>query len=181
MQSVPRFVQLSFGRLVVSSRGFPVTAGIPRAVEAELCSFADSPSGSRALADLLDAMPSSAAMLVEQTMHALDSGRLSYEPWRATPRLVSPPDDEQRLAGLVADEPAEIAIHAVVLELVDVQDRPVRGAQYLLVDPEGRTHRGVLDDHGRAELRELRKPGACKVCFPEFDDAAWSYVSAHPL
>lgn len=36
-------------------------------------------------------------------------------------------------------------------------------------------------DAGRAEIEGIRKAGACQVSFPEFDNGAWTYVSAHPL
>ncbi len=85
------------------------------------------------------------------------------------------------LVSLAEGEEEDLSVHAVVLLLLDTEDRPVSGAQYRMVDPDGRTHRGQLDGDGRAEVRDIRSAGACKVSFPEFDNGAWAYVSAHPL
>jgi len=178
---LPRSIHLGFGRLHVSTHGFPQSMQVSRAVELELEAFAASPDGARALADLLDTWPDTPHVLVERALLALGSGRLQYETWAPAAGVAGPRHETRWLADLAGDEPAVIPVHAVVLELVDQQDHPVVGAQYHLVDPEGRAHRGVLDHEGRAEIDGIRKAGACKVSFPEFDNGAWTYVSAHPL
>ncbi len=176
-----RFIQLGFGRLQVSTFGFPQPTRVTREVELELEAFAASHDGARALADLLDTWSDAPRVLIERALRALESGRLQYEAWAPVVQVTGRPPQADWLAALAGDEPTEIPVHAVVLELVDLRDRPVAGAQYHLVDPEGRAHRGILDHEGRAEIREIRKSGACKVSFPEFDSRAWTYVSAHPL
>lgn len=176
-----RSIPLGFGRLVVSTRRFPQPTNVPREVELELEALVGSPDGSRALGDLLDTWSASPGALMEQALRALGSGRLHYEAWTPSPGLIEPRRESRRLEELVSDEPDETPLHAVILVLVDLQDRPVPGARYHLVDPEGRNHHGVLDRLGRVEIEGIRKAGACKVSFPEFDSRAWSYVSAHPL
>ncbi len=174
-------MQLSLGRLQVARSPFPALVDVPRTVELEILAFAATPAGARALGDLLD-MPSHASdELAEQVLRALARGDLEYEAWSPTPGWGSVLASPRPLAQLARDEPREIPLHAVILELIDTQDRPVSGAAYHLVDPDGRTHRGRLDDEGKAEIRDVRSPGDCKVSFPDFDHEAWVYFSAHPL
>lgn len=176
-------MQLSFGRLQTSGESFVRFADVPRHVELEVLEFAATLSGARALGDLLDTpFVESSHAVAERTLEALASGRLEYVAWSPAEGLTVSSVPDTDLAALAAEEwGEEVPIHAVVLELIDAQDRPVAGASYRLLDPEGRTHSGNLDHEGRAEIRQIRKAGNCKVSFPEFDNGAWSYIHAHPM
>lgn len=174
-------MQLSFGRLQVSRTAFPQVADLHRRVELEILAFAETPWGARELADLLETTPDSPERIAEKVLRALACGALEYDAWAPPAGLVGATATPTALTELSVEELPELAIHAVVLELIDTQDRPVARAAYRLLDPEGRTHTGILDGGGRAEIHNIRKAGHCKVSFPEFDNLAWTYVHAHPL
>ncbi len=176
-----RQVQLSFGRLLVSTFGSPRLTTLPFEVEREVLAHASTPEGARVLADLIDDFPGSPERTAQRVLEALESGRLMYEQWSPPTSLVGPSDVGDALTELTSEEEEQLVVHAVILELLDTQDRPVAGAAYTVVDPSGRAHSGCLDSEGRAEIREIKTAGNCKVCFPEFDSRAWTYVSAHPL
>lgn len=176
-----RQVQLSFGRLLVSTFGGPRLTTLPFAVEREVLAHASTPEGARVLADLLDAFPDTPERTAQRVLEALECGRLQYEGWSPPTSLAGPRDVADPLTELASEEEEQLVVHTVILELLDTQDRPVAGAAYTVVDPSGRAHSGSLDAQGRAEIREIKKAGNCKVCFPEFDSRAWTYVSAHPL
>lgn len=173
---------MAFGSLVVSNVRFPIIADVPREVESEVMALAASARGRDDLARLLDLGPGS-DRVAQRALEALARGRLAYEAWTPSPTAVLPPDADEdvNLSDLAEDEPEELVLHTVVLELVDGDDVPVPRAEFCLVDPEGRTHKGRLDHEGRAEVEGIRKSGDCKVCFPEFDQTAWDYVHAAPL
>lgn len=178
-----RKLQLSFGRLQVSRSPFRRFVEVPRQVEIEVREFAASPAGARELSNLLDTWHESAERVARRTMEALACGELEYVAWSAGGGSSSGTTQPVRLASLLADDDdaEEIPLHAVVIALVNDQDQPVAGAAYRLIDPAGRTHSGSLDDEGRAEIRQIRKPGKCRVSFPGYDTEAWSYIHAQPL
>ena len=173
---------LAFGSLVVSNAGFPTLAEVPHAVISEVRALALSARGRDELARLLDLGPAP-HHLAERVLEALSRGQLVYEAWAPSRSAAQTPDvaPNPSLAELAGDEPEDLVLHAVVLELVDGDDLPVPRAEFRLIDPEGRTHEGRLDHEGRAEVEGIRKPGACKVCFPEFDQSSWDYIHATPL
>lgn len=166
---------------MVSTFGGPRLTSLPFEVEREVLAHASTPEGCRVLADLLDASLDAPERIAQRVLEALACGRFVYEERTPSPGLVGPADVADALADLTVDDEEDLAVHSVILELVDTQDQPVAGAAYTLVDPTGRAHSGCLDRQGRAEIREIKKAGRCKVSFPEFDSRAWTYVSAHPL
>ncbi len=179
-----RHVQLSFGQLRVSPSGFPRFVEPAREVEFEVLAFAATPSGCREFAALLDEpAEDTPERIVERVLHELASGRLEYD--RGMPSgggsAFGPRVENHDLAELATDDPEAELLHAVVIELADTEDRPIPGVAFDLVDPDGRTHSGHLDDEGRAEVGSIRSSGNCKVSFPEFDNRAWTYVAAYPL
>ncbi len=177
-------VELGFGRLQTARSCVRRLVGVPLHVEAEVRELARTPEGARSLASLLGAWPPISDRLAESTLNALACGELEYVEWSAG-GFTGGSAAAVALSTFSADGPhedlTEIPLHAVIVELLDSQDRPVAGAAYRVVDPAGRAHNGNLDHEGRAEIREIRAAGNCKVCFPEFDGAAWSYVHAQPL
>lgn len=173
-------VPLTFGSLAVSNDRLPRVVDVPRTLELDVTALASTPHGSEELARLLDIDPHS-PFIAERVVEALSRGQLVYEDWTPTFGSANRLIDEVDLHDLAGDEVEELVEHSVVLELVDGDDVPVPRAAYQLIDPDGRTHEGRLDKDGRAEVEGIRKAGDCKVCFPEFDQAAWDYVSAFPL
>lgn len=178
---MPQRVSLPFGDLTAGAFGFPQPTSVPHDVQRELVAFASSPDGRRDLADLIDVGLGTAPGVIDQVLWALETGRLTYTARLPSSAVIGPSDHVFELAELAQDEEEELSIHAVVLLLLDTQDRPVVGARYRVIDPDGRSHRGQLDTDGRAEIRDIRSAGACKVSFPEYDNGAWAYVSARPL
>ncbi|MGH1341103.1 MAG: hypothetical protein ACRBN8_06100 [Nannocystales bacterium] len=178
-----RRLQLGFGALQVSGSPFRRFVDVPRQVELEVREFASTVSGARALANLLNAWVESGDRIAEKAMRALACGELEYVAWHPSAGSAKGSSAPTDLTALLPedDNEDEVPLHAVVLELVNALDEPIAGAAYRLLDPAGRTHSGSLDHDGRAEIREIRKAGTCKVSFPEFDSEAWSYVHAEPL
>lgn len=63
----------------------------------------------------------------------------------------------------------------VAIELIDEEGKPVAGARYRLVLPDGSVREGQLDAKGTAHVEGIA-PGQCKVSFPDLDPDAWSTV-----
>ena len=125
-------VQLSFGRLRVSRGGFPRIVELPPHVELEVLAFAETPWGARTLADLLDVEPKSPQQIADALLHALSRGDLEFDAWTAAPVGFSAVAEPAELTELAGHEPHVVPNHAVVLELIDTEDRPVAGAAYHL-------------------------------------------------
>lgn len=70
-------------------------------------------------------------------------------------------------------EGEEVGLHWVEIALVGEDDEPIPGVAYRLKDPDGRIHRGRLDDRGRARVVGIRSAGTCTVTFDELDQDAW--------
>lgn len=68
----------------------------------------------------------------------------------------------------VKDEPQWIEI-----ELLGEDGAPIPGASYQIELTDGSTIEGKLDDHGRAYIGDIAKPGNCIITFPELDKDAW--------
>ena len=61
----------------------------------------------------------------------------------------------------------------IEIELVDMEDEPVRGQAYEITLPDGETvASGTLDENGFARINGI-EPGTCKVSFPDLDQDAW--------
>jgi len=60
------------------------------------------------------------------------------------------------------------------IELVeeDPPHRPIPFARYRIELPDGSVREGILDEHGRAEIRDI-DPGACKISFLARHRADW--------
>ena len=71
--------------------------------------------------------------------------------------------------------------HAIELELVGEDDEPIPFARYEIELPNGDRRHGRLDRSGRAEVRNIREPGQCRVSFPDLDEEAWEPVDTQPL
>lgn len=179
-----RRVQTAFGWIVQSSDDARPFVDVPRSVELDLLACTADPQILRSLADLLDVfdlVELSAANVRQEVLHALSCGKLVYESWSGFRSSGGDPTEPIDLAELVSDEEEVVATHSVVIELVGEDDEPIPHAAYRLVGPDGRVRRGRLDEDGRAEHHDIREAGTCKVCFPDFDEEAWDYVSAVPL
>jgi hypothetical protein len=61
----------------------------------------------------------------------------------------------------------------VVIEAVDDRGDPVPFVRYRVELPDHQVREGVLDEHGRAELRGV-DPGTCAVSFPDLDRREWA-------
>lgn len=60
----------------------------------------------------------------------------------------------------------------VEMELVDMAGKPVPGAKYLCMLPDGAMRDGALDGKGRVRFDSIQ-PGTCAFTFPELDGEAW--------
>lgn len=179
LRIVKQRVALTVGSLV-TNEGPSTPVHVSRDLELDVIALASTHSGQDDLARLLG--ETSTSSIAHNVIEALSRGTLVYEPWTPAFGGGAPfKKDEVDLHDLAEDEPEVIVEHAVVLELVDGDDIPVARAAFELIDPDGRKYEGRLDDAGRAEVEGIRKPGDCKVCFPEFDQSSWDYVSAYPL
>ena len=97
-------VQLNFGRLQVSGGSFVRFADVPRHVELEVFELAATPSGARALGDLLDTpFAASSLAVAERTLEALASGRLEYVAWSPAEGLTVSSVPDTDLATLAAE------------------------------------------------------------------------------
>ncbi|MFN0131014.1 MAG: hypothetical protein ACKVW3_00525 [Phycisphaerales bacterium] len=73
------------------------------------------------------------------------------------------------------EDPPPEELTWIEIELVDQDDRPVSGARYSLILPDGSPDGGTLDEQGFTR-REGLKPGTCMVSFPEFDGGSWRKI-----
>jgi type VI secretion system secreted protein VgrG len=60
----------------------------------------------------------------------------------------------------------------IELKLVDEENNPVPGQGYEVVEGDGTTHTGTLNENGKAHVK-LKNPGSCQVSFPDLDQGAW--------
>lgn len=67
----------------------------------------------------------------------------------------------------------------VEIELLDADRRPLAGAAYRLVLPDGEVREGKLGPDGRSR-EESKQPGACKLSFPDLDANDWGPADAPP-
>lgn len=102
-------------------------------------------------------------------------GLLVVRPAPARRAPVLPPRARAR-----AEEPAEpapaaeeIGVHWVEIVLVGEDGEPIPHVAYQLRDPDGRTHRGRLDERGLARVSGIRSPGECRLTFVGMDEDAW--------
>lgn len=74
-------------------------------------------------------------------------------------------------------QPRQVGTHWLEIRLTDEEEVGVAGQRYLVVDPDGRQHRGYTDALGSARITRL-SPGICKVCFPDLDGGVCERVTA---
>ncbi len=60
----------------------------------------------------------------------------------------------------------------IEIEMVDELGRPWKGEAYEIEEPDGKIHKGSLDQDGRAHVR-VADPGVCQIRFPKLDAATW--------
>jgi hypothetical protein len=61
----------------------------------------------------------------------------------------------------------------IEIEMVDQENKPVKGLPYKITLPDGNTvAEGTLDEKGFARVDNI-EPGSCKVTFPTLDQEAW--------
>ncbi|MBV1858620.1 MAG: hypothetical protein KUG77_09435 [Nannocystaceae bacterium] len=176
-----RRVQTSFGWIMESADRTPRIIDVPRRVELDVSACTTRPEGRRALADLVGLGDSGLPNVQEEVLRALARGTLVYESWSGFRSRGGGTGEPVDLAELIGEEDEVVPMHSVVIELVGEDDEPIPHVAYRLLGPDGRTRRGRLDDEGRAEVYDIGEAGTCKVCFPDFDEEAWEYVSAVPL
>lgn len=181
LRLLARRVQTTFGWIVESADKTPRITDVPRNVELDVFACTTEPEGRRALADLLGVRDLGVLNVHEEVLQALTKGGLVYESWSGFRSRGGDSAEPTDLAVLAGDEEDVVATHSIVIELVGEDDEPIPHVAYRLTGPDGLTRRGHLDEDGRAEVHDLTRAGACKVCFPDFDEEAWDYVSAVPL
>jgi type VI secretion system secreted protein VgrG len=69
-------------------------------------------------------------------------------------------------------KPEDQPVSWIELKFIDEEGNPVPGEGYEVVEADGTTHTGTLDEYGKAHV-PLLKPGNCKVSFPRLDQGAW--------
>ena len=62
--------------------------------------------------------------------------------------------------------------HWIQIELVDKENKPVKGEDFKLSLPDGTVIEGSLDEHGRSRIEGI-DPGTCTVTFPNLDKDSW--------
>jgi hypothetical protein len=65
----------------------------------------------------------------------------------------------------------------IEIELVGEDDKPIPGARYRVMLPDGSVDEGSLDGDGFARVEGF-VAGTCKVCFPELDEEAWEFIES---
>ena len=119
--------------------------------------------------------PPSDEQLIAAITRLVAQGLLEVRPSRdlrappPRPRMAAPVEE----APATHDEREEIGVHWVEIALVGEDDEPIPGAAYRLKDPDGRVHRGRLDDRGLARVSGIRSGGACTLTFDGLDQDAW--------
>lgn len=119
--------------------------------------------------------PLSDEQLIAAVTRSVARGLLEVRPsraLRAPPPLlpVAAPVEE---APAPHDEREEVGVHWVEVALVGEDRAPIGGVAYRLTDPDGRVHRGRLDDRGLARVSGIRSAGACTLTFDGLDQDAW--------
>lgn len=71
-------------------------------------------------------------------------------------------------------------VHWIEIELVGEDDLPIPWAEYRIKLPNSTLVTGYLDRNGFARLDGLLQSGVCGVCFPEFDEEAWTFLQTYP-
>ena len=61
----------------------------------------------------------------------------------------------------------------IAIELVGEDDKPIPGACYRIILPDGTSEEGTLDSAGRTRVDDI-DPGTCVVTFPDLDQDAWA-------
>ncbi|MFZ6182417.1 hypothetical protein [Nannocystis pusilla] len=148
----------------------------PQAVALLAPLFADA-LGARALRLIAAELASVASPLQDREVlarlaAAIDSGRLvpvRVEPPRTWGVYQSAPRaDRPETADDHPLEPRVDATHWIEIRLVDEDDVGIPSQRYLIIDPDGRPHRGYTDSLGSARVTRL-SPGTCRVSFPDLD------------
>ena len=67
----------------------------------------------------------------------------------------------------------------IVIELVDLNEKPVVGAKYLVTASDGEEHDGTLDADGRARIEPIAA-GTAKITFPQYDRTSPRWSCAAP-
>jgi hypothetical protein len=94
----------------------------------------------------------------------------------ASPPPVVPllPDKPEKTPGPPVPRPAPQKAQAwVAIELVGEDGKPIPGARYRLLLPDGSIREGRLDSRGTVHVDGI-VPGQCKVSFPDLDAEAWA-------
>ena len=76
-----------------------------------------------------------------------------------------------------AEEQAPEEASWIVIELVDLNEKPVVGAKYLVTASDDKEHDGTLDADGRARIEPIAA-GTAKITFPEYDRTSWDWWAA---
>lgn len=64
----------------------------------------------------------------------------------------------------------------IEIELLGEDDRPIGGIDYRLELSDGSILTGRLDGAGLARHQGLTQGGDCRICFPQLDEDAWSFI-----
>lgn len=137
----------------------------------------------RLIAAALDALasPRDDQEVLACLVAAIDVGRLVVV--RADPSpgwgltRSAPRPERPKRADDGALQPGQVATHWLEIRLTDDEEMGVAGQRYLIIDPDGRQHRGYTDALGSARITRL-SPGICRVSFPDLDGGVCERVTA---
>lgn len=177
---------MTFLRITRESNAWaPKFVELPQGLGQDLLWHGGTEHGFRQLLDFMGApYDSSLRDVVQAILKDAEVGKLRFVGTPCSSALASAPGNSPTdIVDLGAGaEAIDLGIrHAIVIELIGEDERPVSGVEYQVVLPNGEIREGALDENGRAELLELVDPGACKISFPTLDKDAWEYVHASPL
>jgi type VI secretion system secreted protein VgrG len=83
-----------------------------------------------------------------------------------------PPDSSDDASA--DDSTEEKKLSWIEIKLMDEDDQPVPGEEYLVTLPDGSTvASGTLDENGFAKVEGIENPGNCKITFPKRDGRSW--------
>jgi hypothetical protein len=101
-------------------------------------------------------------LLVVRVLH-LRAPRQGTQDLTVTPSQMATATVAEASSDAVTEE------HWVGLELQWDDGRPIDGAAYVIIAPDGRKFSGVTDTQGRVLVVGLRSAGQCRISFPGFD------------
>lgn len=100
--------------------------------------------------------------------------RISPRGWAARRTSAAPPAPAPRPSP--TPPPAAAPTYWVEIQLLGEDDKPIADVDYRLELPDKTIVTGRLDGAGLARHDGLAQGGDCRICFPQLDKDAWSFI-----